>query len=512
VYSGPSLPDYRKNVDRACSFNVMCTGRLEQVSPGVEGVLALHGLVFDQYIFKPNDGQQYSRTNVKHYKKGVVSELLKDFPKVEELNFWDDRIDNIEAIKSLRRFHPSVKFNLVHVQQENPNIRRYYLSPPEEVFHNLGVLQDGRYKMAVDTVTEILKKAWLDVMSVKTVTQELMHFFGSHLLNRRSDVDVCLLAPSSRSPDECIEKLAGILKSYGFQFVHVATGIRCPRLKLKAIFCNYASVSFDIVVACVLSSLDSTDFDVVNAHKSCTDKQSKIALDGLVFATKIINPILDRISETDFGMLVETFVILLRRNRLKGNSFHCIRTFHLVQLLAEFVSHASPSIIPIEGLDTLKAFEKVFRSAVQYLALLPYEKYHSLFKGFVPNSFIQPLIDCFTTAKKLTIEDILFGGPLLVTAFENGVTVLFMVQAPRGSVQLWRSMSLLEARCGSFVRQLIDREYRVVPGELRVNSVCFEVNHPEAKLKDFDRHTKEFVKEFSKLNADIGSTLTYKLF
>ena len=156
-------------MDRAKSYTVLCTGRLEKVRAGVQGVLTLHGLEFDEIILKPNDNERYSRSNVKDYKRKVVTTLLKQFPTntIKEVGFWDDRIDNIAAIESMRRGRPDIQFNLYHIKErrfcsDNTN----GLNKTSTLFKKLGLCQDAEFKMAVREVVGLLTQAWNDVVGV----------------------------------------------------------------------------------------------------------------------------------------------------------------------------------------------------------------------------------------------------------------------------------------------------------------------------------------------------------
>lgn len=167
MYPGPSLEDYRRSADSAKSYTVLCTGRLEKVRAGVQGVLALHGLEFNEIILKPNDNERYSRSNVKDYKRRVVTALLKQFPAntIKEVNFWDDRVDNIEAIESMKRGRPDIQFNLYYIKERKfCSVNKTELSRTTSLFKKLGLIQDAKFKMAVQEVVELLTQAWNDVV------------------------------------------------------------------------------------------------------------------------------------------------------------------------------------------------------------------------------------------------------------------------------------------------------------------------------------------------------------
>ena len=268
-------------------------------------------------------------------------------------------------------------------------------------------------------------------------------------------------------------------------------------------FCNHASVSFDCVVACVLPTLDSSsgigetpplELDFKKLHKTCVDKKSKIALSGLLFAQKSLIPILDRISGSDFGMLVDAIVLLLRRDGLKGNAFHCIRTFHIVSLLIDFVN-SKPSDDPLfmQDLDITKNFEKVLMSALKYFASMSVTSYKALFKAFVADSFIQPMIDCFARSAKLSLFDVLFTGPHLPQPHLTKVSLKLVCES---RLELWKASTLLEARFGTFVRQLIERGYLINPDQTTETSISFAVDLVKRGREELSTLLKGFVGDF----------------
>lgn len=283
-------------------------------------------------------------------------------------------------------------------------------------------------------------------------------------------------------------------------------------------FCNHASVSFDCVVACVLPPLDSLlgigetplELDFKKLHKKCTDKKSKIALNGLLFAEESLTPILDRISESEFGMLVDAIVLLLRRDGLKGNTFHCIRTFHIVSLLIDFVNSASSgdSTIFMEDLDVTKNFEKLLTSALKYFASMSVPSYKALFKAFVADSFIQPMIECFARSAKLSLFDILFTGPHLS---QPHLTKVSLKLTSESRLELWKTSTLLEARFGTFARQLIDRGFSITPGQTTEGSISFTVDLIKRGKDELTTLLKGFVSDFKNECQGKLFSLSYKI-
>lgn len=492
VYPGPSLLDYWDHIDRACSYTVLCTGRLNRVKRGVVGILKASGLTFDEIILKPDDDSRYSRTNVAVYKRNTVTRLLKRFHNVEELTFWDDRIDNIEIIKSLCRKNPAIKFNLFHVE-ESAFCKKLYEKTTSEIFSRMGLRPTQAYQAAVNEGMEIIQKAWFGVMNVAESDAQIILPFGSYCLERRSDIDVCILAPKHNKPDVYLSQLADKFVSYGIKYVHCATGIRCPRLKVKLVYYNSAPVVFDIVMACVLDhACMEIDATAVELRKRCIDEKSKIALSGPSFLDDVVAPACTRLSEAYFGMVVEAINILLKRWRLKGNAFHCIRTFHVVQLVAEHLSSPSCKSWMIDGLDDVKEFEKFLRQVLIYIASLSFDHFQKMFKGFVPDAYIQPLLRCFEESSASSLEEILFTAPRLNTSDGQYITLKLKGECP---VMIWKAMSILEARVGTFIRQIIDGGFEVCPEETTPTHLSFFVRGSHEMLQP---KLKEFVGEFEK--------------
>ena len=282
-------------------------------------------------------------------------------------------------------------------------------------------------------------------------------------------------------------------------------------------FCDHASVAFDCVVSCVLPPLDSLlrigespfELDFKKLHKTCTDKKSKIALNGLLFAQESLFPILDRISESEFGMLVDAIVLLLRRDGLKGNAFHCIRTFHIVSLIIDFVNSISP-VDPLftEDFENTKNFQKLLTSALTYFSMMSLPSYKAVFKGFVADSFIQPMIECFTRSAKLSLFDLLFAGPHLL---QSHFTKVSLKLASESRLELWKVSTLLEARFGTFVRQLIDRGFSIKPGQKMEDSISFTIDLIRRSKEELTTLLKGFVDDFENECRGKSFTLSFKI-
>ena len=467
VYPGPSLSDYFEHYDRACSITVLLTGRVEMVRYGLEPILTSNGLTFAKVIMKPQFPSSRDTSKVHGYKKQIVDNLMYELPHLEVVKFWDDRRDNILVIKNLQKNNENVKIDTFHVDATLPN---FYKMNIHDVLKRMGIRPSVEFNAGVKEGLNYISHICRDVLGV-TDERNVLFPFGSHLLKRKGDVDVCVVAPNHLPVDVYINKLGEKAKTFGLEYVYVASGIRCPIVKLKLKYLNLSPIEFDIVIAAIQDDdiECNNGFDFEKMHKKCVDKKSKAALDGLVFFDKFVAPILDRINLTDFGIIVDVINIILKKNNLKGNVFHCIRTFHIVQMLAEFIASCSKKLLPIEGWHQLKEFEKFMRNFFTYLSKKTVEEYKKVFKGFVPDVYIEPLQKCFFQSSQNMIIDLLFTAPHPTLRPAN-VTV--ELQSANKAL-LWSGMCLTKARLGTCIRKLIQSGVNIYPVDITHNMISF---------------------------------------
>ena len=209
----------------------------------------------------------------------------------------------------------------------------------------------------------------------------LAYPFGSYPLGRWSDIDLCFLAPASLTPQSCMEKLAGQLKDCGVTHIHMAHSIRCPRLKTNLQFHNTPSIDYDIVFAIIthddFSSLPSGHTQSLPSSLSSLlvpgDQESRVAIAGPLFLHQVEEIISGVVSRKQFAAVVEMVVQLLVSRRQKGNAYHCMRTFHVVQLLVDFIKSHRTELPPTLTCDSL------FKEFVGYASTLPEAKWRKLF-------------------------------------------------------------------------------------------------------------------------------------
>jgi len=354
-------------------------------------------------------------------------------------------------------------------------------------FQKLGIRRSETNQSGVTEALTFIKNVWYDVIKhdvtwIEKLTPDelsyLLQPFGSYLLHRKGDIDLCLLAPSSKNVEDYIRLLGETFINYGVSYCYYAPNIRCPRIKLRFCFESTEPVEFDIVIACVLpTKLEATrilleDLDVNTMSKNCRDKKTVIALEGLLFFENVVKIIEGFISLHDFGILVDLVCKILKKQHLKGNAFHCIRTFHIVQVLAGFVDQYFNDELARTGIESFKDYEKVLRQFFTYSLELKDSFWKKLFKTFVPDSYIPVLREFFKNASTKTLDQLLLTGPFINK--RSGLIKICVLST--NPVDQWKCMILLEAKLGSTVRGLIDQGVEIVPAEHGENFFSFYTN------------------------------------
>lgn len=79
------------------SLTVLCTARLDKpdVKFQINSMLREKGLVFDNIFFKP----QKKRVTSSQYKLDVIKMLLDAYSYTNELHFWEDKEENLDAVR-----------------------------------------------------------------------------------------------------------------------------------------------------------------------------------------------------------------------------------------------------------------------------------------------------------------------------------------------------------------------------------------------------------------------------
>ena len=127
----------------------------------------------------------------------------------------------------------------------------------------------------------------------------------------------------------------------------------------------------------------------------------KVAMSGPLFMQKIEDRLFSQrvLDMTEvFGAAVKMVVQILIARREKGNAYHCIHTFHTVQLLIEFIKQEPGSVSSSSANINC---DKFFHSSINYTSELEYEKWEKLFGDFVPDAYIPRLMAVFKECSQL---------------------------------------------------------------------------------------------------------------
>ena len=466
VLPGPALSDYHAHHGSAGSITVLLTGRTEKARRGVVTVMENAQLFPHRLILKPD----VTDLSTASFKVKAVKQLLEEFPGVTLVKFWDDLPGNLTAIQHLSQTTPeTVQFEVIDANgltNNSPLLKKKVPSSPRPslLTHlaSYGLLPSREYKTATHEGLEFLSAQFAQLIGYTGHPSDVVYPFGSYPLGRRSDVDLCLLAPDSVSPIEWITRLSAHLESCGIKHVHVGHSSRCPRLTVLFQFTEAPAVEFDIVIAILGedvfkdSTLGELSASQVAKMRKTGDSQSKTALTGPLFLMKVKQAIGDLLTIEQFGAIVEMSVQLLIAKREKGNAFSSIRTFHIVQLLADFIQSHSSAFS--EDLD----LDSVMQSFVAHVAELTLDKWLALLGDTVPEEYIPGLMKVFQEASNVLTKEnghpssACYLGLLQRTEFppKDHTTVDIRLS---GSDELlkWKARTVTEARLPTYIRQLL---------------------------------------------------------
>lgn len=532
VLPGPALAEFRSHVNRAGSYTIVLTGRVENTRIGFLKVLENFQVFPQRVVFKPDITDESTAA----FKLRTVKQmLLQEFPQVTSVKFWDDVPENLSAIQWLSQGPAShVQFDIIDATkmvstcatkqgkklatlkpQPHVNVSRLE-SVLQSHLANYGFLPTLEYQTAAQEGLEFIANQFSKVIQFQGNPLNLLYPFGSYPLQRVSDIDLCLIAPDTYSQIEWITKMASQLQTCGVKHVHVGHSARCPRLKILLQYSETPAIEFDIVIALV------PDMDVftnptenqllaskIAGMRKPGDSISKVALSGPLFMEKIEQVTADNITMECFGAVVEMIVQLLIAKREKGNAYHCIRTFHIVQLLIKFIE---------SNVDSVRAspnYDDLFVLFVEYIALLDYENWEKLFGEFVPEAYIPQIIKVFKEASQVLKQE---GHPspycyeqLLKRADfpPESYTPIDVKISGKNEVLKWKAGIIVEARLPSYIRQLLSHGLDIKSDGNVNNKTRFSFSVPPLKsAKDtLQQILRPFWSELADLRKHDGLTI-----
>ena len=527
VLPGPALSEFYSHHGQAGSLTIVLTGRVERTRPAVLSVMENAQLFPHRVILKPNVSDQ----STANFKLTVMRQLLDEFPGVNLVKFWDDLPQNLAAIRCLSQSGAdNTQFQLIDASRLHPSCLPKQekssglqplpsLSPPHQSLLEshlavYGLLPTREYEAAAQEGVDFLVSQFARLVGYTGKPSNLAYPFGSYPLGRMSDVDLCLLAPPTSSPMGWISQLSSQLDACGIKFVHIGHSTRCPRLKVMLEFTEAPAIEYDLVIAVLdedrvfrdtaQSKLPASQ---VAKMRKTSDSQSKAALSGPLFLEKVEHVIGDVLSKDQFGAIVEMTVQLLIAKREKGNAFGCIHTFHLVQLLADFIRSYSSKLSALPNLDA------VMQSFICHVSQLPLDKWEAVIGDTVPEDFIPRVMSVFQNACRILTEE--NGHPSLScysqllerTEFPpEGHTAVEIKLTGSSPVLKWKARTLIEARLPTYIRQLLTKGLQVVSdGNVKNGGkLCFAVPSLKSAKETLQTVLRAFWSEMSEYRKKEG--------
>ena len=199
-------------------------------------------------------------------------------------------------------------------------------------------------------------------------------------------------------------------------------------------------------------------------------------------------------------------VQLLIAQRQKGNAYHCVRTFHNVQLLTDFIKAHKTNLSNGITCDTL------FKEFVTHASKLPEMKWKKLFGEFVPPEFVPQVVKVFEFACReasyddfpsvTCYEEMTDRPPFPPTDYTTVELSLSGTNEPR----LWKLHTVVEAHLPSYIRQLISSGISVIPDGNAHNTrkLCFAVPDSKNSKQTLQQVLRPFWSEISKFRKQSG--------
>ena len=503
VLPGPALADYHDHQGRAGSLTVVLTARIERTQRAVERILEEAQVYPDEIYFKP-DSTSDTETSAQ-FKVRIVKKLLSENKDVTLLKFWDDKAENLAAVRGMADKYSNIRFNTIDATKILP--KKQYSALYADLCLR-GCHLSALYSCAATVGIDFLSSQYCRMIGYRGNPKDVCYVFGSFPIGRRSDIDMCCLLQSPASPFDCIDRFAAQLEECGITYVHKGKSARCPRLKVKLEFDCAPPVAYDLIFAVIDGDLTtpgklvpSTGGAGLSSLKP-SDSRSKTALTGPNFLQLVIEAIDGKMSVGEFGMVIEMTAQILRAFRQKGNAYHCIRTFHVVRLLMEYVR--SPKFNTLKDSNC----DEIFRNFMSSVSEIPPGKWQKLFGEFVPKEYVPRIIDVFATvshqlsqhpAEKPLLSEIFYTDFNSRPTFPpEGYSTVSLSLRGTSKTLLWKLASLLEARLQTCVRRLLDAGVDVVPdGNDSYEKFCFAVPRADTEKKSFKSSLKHLTDELS---------------
>ena len=116
-----------------------------------------------------------------------------------------------------------------------------------EYLSAMGAFPQREQQDAAQTGLRFIAKVWASSIQYQGNATRLAVPFGSHMLGRAGDVDLCLLAPEKLSVNDCLNQLRYQLERRGVKRTYICASKWCPRLRVCLDFATSSPVEFEIV-------------------------------------------------------------------------------------------------------------------------------------------------------------------------------------------------------------------------------------------------------------------------
>lgn len=528
---GPALPEFREHIGCAGSLIVIVTGRIERTKAAIVRVLENFQVYPERLLLKPNALDESTPA----FKSHVLQQMLEEFPNVTLVKFWDDIPANLAAIHRLSKStYKHIQFEIIDANKMLPTTatkqgKKLAVQPPikggaglasqpvisflQSYLTSCGSLPTDTYQSAAACGMRFIADQFCKVVEFPGDPLLLVYPFGSFPLGRKGDLDLCFVAPPTFTPVDCMERLCEQLTKCGIIYLYKGHSRRCPRLKVMLEFPTCPSIDYDIVFASITdSTIFHSPLDVqLPAPKALTlikpgDAASKAALMGPVLLHHVLEEMNGVVTKPQFGAVVEMVVQVFIAQRQKGNAYQCIRTFHFVRLLAEYIK-AHKTELGSVNCDSL------FKDFVSHAAELPDDKWKKLFGEFVPFEFIPKVRKVFEFAAR-EVSSVDFPS---LTCYEElidrsapfppeGNTVVEIILSGTNKVALWKLHTIVEAKLPCYIYQLISSGLDILPNGNTEDEkkFCFAVSHVKSLKQTLQQVLRPFWNEIEEFRKEKG--------
>ena len=535
IAPGPALPVMRQFAGRRGTHTVMLSGRHVALQEAVNNVMGELGVLPDAYELKPT-----VQESTVQFKAATLQRLIESMPLVRTVKVFEDDEETIAAMNAVQASFDGKRDVAIKIANAADLADKVNASLRGERSAIRTWLQRSGYALSDDESALIrecktlIGQTWIDatkqsgcaLASADLTPDQVLLPFGSQPLGRRSDIDLCLLGPERVNPMHCIQLLSKALKDAGIDHSYIAHSDRCPRLKLAITSKKCPPLEFDVIFAClstvqvdsIVAGSKSLDEIVPSAH----DQVTRTALQGPVFLATALHTFASKgVPAADVAAIIDFTQASLSRANLAGNTFHCIRTFHVVSLLVDFLKQQQQ--IQTANLDVF------FADFIHYCASLTESQWNTLCSHFVPTQYIQSTIQHFKQMAELTSASRSTAAqPVTRIAIETikdllrrqtfppaGFIECVLTAQHADSILNWQLGTFIKARVATYLRRLLDQHNvaAVVPCSLSESMPC-ELRFAVPNVPDIYHQVAHCFEEFwtelvpyTKSNAHVSARI-----